>query len=533
MSYQVLARKWRPKRFEDVVGQNHVTRSLQNALRSDKIAHAYLFTGTRGVGKTTIARLFAKAIRCENRSADMNPCLTCVACKDIEAGNSLDYLEIDGASNNSVDNIRELIENVRYLPARGTRKIYVIDEVHMLSVSAFNALLKTLEEPPAHVVFLFATTDPQKLLGTVLSRCQRFDLKNTPVDLLTAHLAKIAAAEGIRFASPRLIERLALLGKGSVRDALSLMDQVLSLSGNGEISDDVFFQSLGLARADAIRDLLGHVLYERPLDASVLFRGLLQENIDLKRIIDQLLEALHEVIQRIDNPADVYALDLLPANALEGITFAEIFWIFETFTKDCEWAMASPAPDKVLDLVLQKLARRRQILQPDRAVLPKVETKITKTEMKSKASMRPASPNPSFEALVESFGDEAPTIRANLSMGNFTEAPRLTEDGVKIVVGFPFDVQLPRDYLQDPEVAPKLRAKAAAFYGVPPERLAIKIVTVGAEETEQGFETLHQRDERQRDEDSHRRRDRLLSDPYVKEAEKLFNAKVDKIVLKE
>src|SRR5690349_18231976 len=202
MAYQVLARKWRPKQFEEVVGQTHVTRTLQNAIKQEKLAHAYLFTGTRGVGKTSIARLFAKAIRCENRKPDCNPCLVCQSCKDIDSGNSMDYIEIDGASNNSVDDVRSLIENVQYLPTRGKYKIYVIDEVHMLSVSAFNALLKTLEEPPHHAIFMLATTDPQKLLGTVISRTQRYDFKNVPVEQLTQHLMNIAKAEGITFTSP-------------------------------------------------------------------------------------------------------------------------------------------------------------------------------------------------------------------------------------------------------------------------------------------------------------------------------------------
>ncbi|NBO35255.1 MAG: DNA polymerase III subunit gamma/tau, partial [Actinobacteria bacterium] len=175
-----LYRKYRPGQFSDVIGQEHVTGPLSRALNSGNINHAYLFTGTRGVGKTSIARLFAKAIICEQPKSDLNPCLVCASCRDIDAGNSMDYLEIDGASNNSVDDVRSLIENVQYLPARGKYKIYVIDEVHMLSVSAFNALLKTLEEPPQHAIFILATTDPHKLLGTVISRCQRYDFKNVP-----------------------------------------------------------------------------------------------------------------------------------------------------------------------------------------------------------------------------------------------------------------------------------------------------------------------------------------------------------------
>ena len=194
MAYQVLARKWRPKKFQDVIGQEHVTKSLQNAIAKDKIGHAYMMVGTRGVGKTSVARIFAKAIRCENLTSDINACGTCKACLDFDTETSMNVIEIDGASNNSVDNIRELISNVHYLPTSGRFKVYIIDEVHMLSTNAFNALLKTLEEPPAHVVFIFATTEAQKLLGTVLSRCQRFDFRNVSVARLVEHVKEISKA---------------------------------------------------------------------------------------------------------------------------------------------------------------------------------------------------------------------------------------------------------------------------------------------------------------------------------------------------
>ncbi|MBI2371934.1 MAG: DNA polymerase III subunit gamma/tau, partial [Deltaproteobacteria bacterium] len=195
-SYTVLARRYRPQTFEEVVGQEHVTRTLQNAIRQGRLAHAYLFAGARGVGKTTVARILAKALNCE-QGVTPTPCGACASCRGIAAGSSLDVQEIDGASNRGVDDVRELRENIKYLPSRGLRKVYIIDEVHMLTKEAFNALLKTLEEPPAHVTFVFATTEADKVPPTVLSRCQRFDFRRLPARLIIERLRAIAASEGV------------------------------------------------------------------------------------------------------------------------------------------------------------------------------------------------------------------------------------------------------------------------------------------------------------------------------------------------
>jgi len=227
MSYQVLARKWRPHTFEEMVGQEHVLRMLTNALDNQRLHHAYLFTGTRGVGKTTLARLLAKCLNCET-GITSNPCGTCSTCQAVDAGRFLDLFEIDAASRTKVEDTRELLENVQYAPNQGRFKVYLIDEVHMLSGHSFNALLKTLEEPPAHVKFILATTDPKRLPITILSRCLQFNLKRVPVEQIAKQLQHICQAEGIQFDLPAL-DPLAQAADGSMRDALSLLDQAIAI----------------------------------------------------------------------------------------------------------------------------------------------------------------------------------------------------------------------------------------------------------------------------------------------------------------
>ncbi|MBM3846546.1 MAG: DNA polymerase III subunit gamma/tau, partial [Verrucomicrobia bacterium] len=237
MSYQVIARKYRPQRFADVVGQEHVTQTLSNAIAQGRIAHAYLFCGPRGTGKTTLARIFAKCLNCTGGpKSDFDDADE--RCREIAEGRSLDVLEIDGASNNGVEQVRELRDTVRFAPASSKFKIYIIDEVHMLSTAAFNALLKTLEEPPAHVKFLFATTDPEKVLPTILSRCQRFDLRRIPTTLIVNHLEHIAKLEGVTL-SRQALHAVARGADGGMRDAESSLDQLISFCGDRVEEDDV------------------------------------------------------------------------------------------------------------------------------------------------------------------------------------------------------------------------------------------------------------------------------------------------------
>lgn len=257
MSYQVLARKWRPKSFATLVGQEHVVRALTHALSEQRLHHAYLFTGTRGVGKTTIARILAKSLNCE-AGVTATPCGTCSACTEIDSGRFVDLLEVDAATNTRVDEMRQLLENAVYAPTRGRYKVYVIDEVHMLSNSAFNAMLKTLEEPPEHVKFILATTDPQKIPVTVLSRCLQFNLKQMSPPAISGHLSRILEAEGVGFESSAL-SLLARSAAGSMRDALSLLDQAIA-HGSGRVEETLVRDMLGTVDLDYLLDLLDALL---------------------------------------------------------------------------------------------------------------------------------------------------------------------------------------------------------------------------------------------------------------------------------
>ena len=292
MSYQVLARKWRPRIFSELVGQAHVVRALSNALDNDRLHHAYLFTGTRGVGKTTLARIFAKSLNCEH-GVGSTPCGQCSICREIDEGRFVDLLEVDAASRTKVDQTRELLENVPYAPVRGRYKVYLIDEVHMFSDSSFNALLKTLEEPPPHVKFLLATTDPQKVPVTVLSRCLQFNLKRLPLDQIQDYLEELLKRESISH-EVRALTLLAKGADGSMRDALSLMDQAIAFGG-GKVNEADVQAMLGTIAHDRVHDLLD-ALSDMDAPRVITLIGELAEMApDFSGVLQDLLSLLHRI----------------------------------------------------------------------------------------------------------------------------------------------------------------------------------------------------------------------------------------------
>ena len=293
MSYQVLARKWRPQTFLEMAGQDHVLQALVNALRQQRLHHAYLFTGTRGVGKTTIARIFAKCLNCETNGISPEPCGTCDSCREIAEGRFVDLIEVDAASRTKVEDTRELLENVQYAPTRGRFKVYLIDEVHMLSTHSFNALLKTLEEPPEHVKFLLATTDPQKLPVTILSRCLQFNLKNMSPQRVVDYLQTVLATEHVNFDQPALWQ-IGQAANGSMRDALSLTDQAIAF-GNGTISESGVTAMLGLVNQAQVLDLLESVSSKNAAEVLSRIEKLADYQPDFTAICGSLLDVLHRI----------------------------------------------------------------------------------------------------------------------------------------------------------------------------------------------------------------------------------------------
>ncbi|HYZ72880.1 MAG TPA: DNA polymerase III subunit gamma/tau [Chthoniobacterales bacterium] len=293
MSYQVFARKYRPQIFDDVLGQDHVVQTLKNAIQQRRLAHAYLFVGPRGTGKTSTARILAKALNCVHGPTP-TPCGVCDSCREIALGISLDVLEIDGASNNSVDQVRELRDNVRFAPVRGRYKVYIIDEVHMLTQQAFNALLKTLEEPPQHVIFVFATTEPHKVLPTILSRCQRFDLHRIPPRVIAEHLNFIATQEGVTL-SAAAANAIATAADGGLRDAESMLDQLVAFCGTS-IDEQQVLEVFGLTAEQVVLDLSQAIITRESTKALHLIHGQQEAGKDLSKLLTDLLNFLRSLL---------------------------------------------------------------------------------------------------------------------------------------------------------------------------------------------------------------------------------------------
>jgi len=394
--YQVLARKWRPQAFEAVVGQDPVTRTLQNALKSGRVAHAYLFTGPRGVGKTTTARLLAKALACTQRTGP-EACNACPSCQDFVSGAPVDVMEIDAASNTGVDDIRTLRENVKYAPARGRFKIYIVDEVHMLSGPAFNAFLKTLEEPPAHVVFVLATTDPRKIPATVLSRCQRFDFRPIPPEQLTATLQEILTKEEVGF-DPAALPMLVRAAEGSLRDALSLLDTALAY-GEGALDEASVARLLGSSSPIHVRGFLAALLARDGAQALEAIDRAARDGEDLAWLCREVVETARRALVVKVAPEAPFA-DLSPAErealaaSVEPVSADELIYLLRAFMDADAEMRRSPHPRVELEIAAVRSARRPQP-QAIEALIAKVDEAANRLRS-APAAPRPTMPQPSL-----------------------------------------------------------------------------------------------------------------------------------------
>lgn len=359
MGYQVTARRWRPQTFDDIVEQQHVTRTLKNAIQLGRVAHAYLFSGTRGVGKTTMARLLAKALNCE-QGPTVQPCNACQSCQEITQGSYLDIIEIDGASNRGIDEIRDLREQLRYLPSGGRYKIYIIDEVHMLTKEAFNALLKTLEEPPPHVVFVFATTELEKIPLTIVSRCQRFEFKRVSLAGISEQLAAITQSEGVTI-SPTGLAYIARAAEGSLRDAQSLFDQVVAFCGT-EVQDDDVRQLLGHVGSEPLVACLDALFRQDAETALHTVNQLQMEGYEAGSIMKALLEGLRHliVLKTVPQPEGLIPLSESDLTALrrvaDAVSTEEIYGQFHVLSAAEGSLRYAGNPMLILEMALVRMA---------------------------------------------------------------------------------------------------------------------------------------------------------------------------------
>jgi len=466
MSYTVFALKWRPKNFDEIIGQSHVVVTLKNAIQKNRLAHAYLFAGPRGVGKTSTARILAKALNCKE-GPSVNPCLECSSCKEISTGRSLDVIEIDGASNRGIDEIRVLRENVKFSPTAGKFKIYIIDEVHMLTPEAFNALLKTLEEPPEFVKFFFATTQPHKVISTILSRCQRFDFRRIPALEITAQLERIVGSENIKV-DKEVLFAIAKSSDGSLRDAESVLDQLTSFSKERVSLRDVV-SVLGLVEQETLFEITDKIIQKDAKGALGLLNAIADNGKDTTVFLASLIEHFRNLMiakvtrgdaKLIDLPDDVSEKILRQS---EAFTLEEIFSAFNTLVNAQEMSKRLESMRIPLEINLIKLAHDKKGTYPAKVEFPtakdpaagKVEPQISKKDTETGEFE-----NPVHGISLDNIRDSWQNIINNLASIKMSVATYLNEGAPIKLQKDILTVSFPRNYSLHKESLEKKDNKA-------------------------------------------------------------------------
>lgn len=552
-SYVVLARKWRPAQFSDIVGQVPVVRTLMNAIRAERIHQAYLFTGSRGIGKTSIARILAKAIRCEKtqfKEEWLTSCDQCANCREIASGNGIDVMEIDGASNNGVEAVREIRENAKYLPSSGTRKIYIIDEVHMLTTAAFNALLKTLEEPPAHVLFIFATTEPHKIPATILSRCQRFDFQRVNPAQIQTRLTEVTRAEGVS-TEPAALSLIARSAEGSMRDALSLLDQVIAFSGN-TLTLQAVRESISLVEGETVLGILNGIFSRKPLDSLSLVEQAYSKGHDLRVLTRSVIEFLHGAILTkigalhpgiLENMSDEEWKELRTIS--EKRSLEEIELMFQAFHHGMEWIARSPHPKLVLDVLIVKCATAETLIYTNSPQSQDGENPAqTKPNFQSQpihshptpvqtlAPIQTPAPAPAstsislpegplhWERFIEHVRKTRPLLATLLEHGTLLNLPN-THENLLTICFHPKDAYF-KEQLQSRVYNEQVTTLSKEYFG--------QTVRIQLELKEEG-ESLAARKERIIKEREHAAREAAHNHPIIREAQSLFGGDLGPIEL--
>lgn len=540
MAYQVIARKWRPKNFASLIGQEHIATTLLNALKSDRLAHALLFTGPRGTGKTSTARILAKSLRCPN-TKNFVPCDKCDVCNEISTGMSIDVIEIDGASNNGVDAIRELRDTVHFMPTSGKYKIYIIDEVHMLSTSAFNALLKTLEEPPAHVIFVMATTEVQKIPATILSRCQRFDFRRITLQLVADHLQKIAEAEEIKVESAALW-MIVRQSEGSMRDSQSLLDQIANYS-NRKITVEKVVEVLGLTERALLNDALLALVKRDRVGILNVVGKIIKSGADAKVFAQDLLEQIRNLMVVKMDAASV-VMDL-PESEIEelrtvgkDLSSEDIHLMFDMAFKGVNDLIRAQDPRLVLEMLLFRMCEAPNIqglkdILAGAAAKPVVQPTSQPSAPKVNAAssvISASAPRPAVKASSGGpFGPEKwNTFVGNLQSLNALFGAKLANTHFigmkddKLIIGLPKQHEFLHAQLTDADFLKKVSNYLNTFVGK-----AYKIDVVIQEEVS-GM-SLKASEEKSQKEEQKATEELVESNPLVQSVKKHLNAKIQSI----
>ncbi len=559
-SYVVLARKYRSKQFADIVGQLPIVRTLVNAIRLNRTHHAYVFSGSRGIGKTSIARIFAKTLRCQNVKTEgefLTSCDNCSDCHDITAGTSMDVLEIDGASNNGVDSIREIRETVRFMPTTGTKKIYIIDEVHMLSTAAFNALLKTLEEPPEHVIFIFATTESHKIPETILGRCQRFDFQRMTISQIVTRLKEVLALEKLPYEDPALLA-IARAAEGSMRDSLSILDQVISFSGLN-VTLKAVRDSIGMIGQEMVTELVESIFARDAKKALLIAEQAFDQGVNLRELLSSVLETVHSLLLiRVGvEPKTTMTADeikvLKEFSEVRSIEETEV--LFQMFHHALDWVVNSPQPKLLLDTLLIKAALADVLVRvggdgetvevPARAPAAAASSGVAvKAAVVSEAlpvvaaTVAVAPTTPVAPVKIETVAASAPASWEEFVSAAFDKTPIVAMILEKALIGV-----LPTKESPILKVAFKLSDKPSA------ERLALKSnkdflaaflkerfgfaagIDISAEA--EGGESMAEREERLRKEKKDARIKAVESNPIIQEAKSLFGVELSSLEVDE